>query len=39
VYFVENGATAGLSDLTVSLVGTISGPAELSLAAIYTALT
>jgi len=39
LYFVENGAAAGLSDLSVSLVGTISGPQELTLAEVFTALT
>ena len=35
LYYVENGGLAGLSDLTVSLVATISGPQELSLADIF----
>ncbi|MBI5256547.1 MAG: hypothetical protein HY855_08615 [Burkholderiales bacterium] len=39
LYFVENGAAAGLGDLSVSLVGTITGPVELTLGEIYTALT
>jgi hypothetical protein len=39
LYYVDNGATAGLSDLTVSLVGTISADDELSLADIYAALS
>lgn len=39
LYFVENGAAAGLSDLSVSLVGIISGPVELTLGEIFTALT
>lgn len=39
LYFVENGAQAGLSDLSVSLVGIISGPVELTLAEIYGALS
>lgn len=32
LYYVTNGADAGTSDLTVSLVASISGPDELSLA-------
>ena len=39
LYFVENGAAAGLSDLSVALVATISGPQELTLAEIFTALS
>jgi hypothetical protein len=39
IYFVENGAAAGLSDLRVSLVGTVSGPVELSLAEIFVAMS
>lgn len=35
LYYVENGATAGLGDLTLSLVATLSGPEELSLADIF----
>lgn len=38
IYFVENGADVGLSDLSVSLVGSVSGPAEITLAQIYAAL-
>ncbi len=39
LYFVENGATPGLGDLSVSLVGIISGPVELTMSDIYTALS
>ncbi len=39
VYFIENGPLAGLSDLSVSLVGTVTGPVELTLADIFGALT
>ena len=39
LYYVENGAAAGLSDLSVVLVGTISGPVELSLGEIFSAMT
>ncbi len=39
IYYVENGATAGLADLSVSLVGTVSGSVELTLAQIFTALS
>jgi len=39
LYFVENGPAAGLNDLSISLVGIISGPVELTMADIYTALT
>lgn len=35
LYYVDNGAAAGLSDLSVALVATISGPTELSLSDIY----
>jgi len=38
IYFVENGAAAGTSDLTVSLAGVVSGPTELTFAEIFTAL-
>lgn len=39
LYFVENGSAAGLGDLSVSLVGTISGPSELSFADIFGSLS
>ena len=39
LYYVENGPAAGLSDLNVSLVGTVSGPVELTLGEIFTAMT
>ncbi|WP_395699717.1 beta strand repeat-containing protein [Aquabacterium sp.] len=39
LYFVENGAAPGLADLSVSLVGIISGPVELTMGDIYTALS
>ena len=39
LYYVENGAAAGLSVLTVSLVGTVSGPVELTLGDIFAALS
>lgn len=39
LYYVENGATPGLTDLSVALVGTISGPIELTLADIFAALS
>lgn len=39
LYFVENGSAAGLGDLSVSLVGTISGPNELSFADIFGSLS
>lgn len=32
VYLVENGAASGLGDLTVSLVGVVSSPTELTMA-------
>jgi hypothetical protein len=38
LYFVENGAASGLSDLSVSLVGTVSGPQELTLNEVFAAL-
>lgn len=38
LYFVENGSAPGLSDLTVSLVGIISGPIELSMSDMLSAL-
>ncbi len=38
LYYVTNGSAAGLSDLTVSLVGTVSGPVELTLAQIASAM-
>lgn len=39
LYFVENGSAAGLGDLAVSLVGTISGSNELSFADIFGSLS
>lgn len=39
LYFVENGPLPGLSDLTVSLVGIITGPIELSTSDMYAALS
>jgi hypothetical protein len=39
IYYVVNGATAGLSDLSVALVGTVSSDTELTLAQMYTALS
>lgn len=39
LYYVENGPASGLGDLSVSLVGIISGPAELTLAEIFAALS
>lgn len=39
VYYVENGADAGLDDLTVTLVGTVSGPVELTVADLFGAVT
>ena len=39
LYYVENGPAAGLDDLSVALVGTISGPVELTLAEIFGAMT
>lgn len=39
LYYVVNGAVPGLSDLEVSLVGTISGPVELTLSDIFQALS
>lgn len=39
IYYVENGPAAGLSDLSVGLVGTVSGSVELTLAQILTALS
>ena len=38
LYFVENGAEPGLGDLSVALVGIVSGPVELALPDIYVAL-
>ena len=38
LYFAANGATAGRSDLTVSLVATISSDTELTLDDTYDAL-
>ncbi len=38
LYFVSNGATAGLSDLSVDWVATITGPLELTLAEIVGAM-
>ena len=38
LYYVENGPAAGLGDLTVSLVGTVSGPVELTLGEIFAAM-
>lgn len=34
LYYVSNGAVAGASDLTVTLVGTVNSNAELSAAAV-----
>lgn len=39
LYYVVNGSTPGLSDLTVSLVGTIESAGEATLAQIYAALS
>lgn len=39
LYYVTNGAAAGLSDLEVTLVGTVSGVSELTLANIAAAMT
>ncbi len=39
LYYVENGAAAGLTDLAVSLVGVLTGPVELTLSDIFAALT
>jgi len=39
IYFVENGAAAGLDDLSVMLVGVLSGPVEPTLSDLFTAST
>ncbi|WP_374435748.1 beta strand repeat-containing protein [Inhella sp.] len=39
IYFVENGAAAGLDDLSVVLVGTLTGPVEPTLGDLFTAST
>lgn len=39
LYYVVNGAAAGLDDLSVMLVGTVSGPVELTLSDIFWALS
>ena len=39
LYYVDNGATTGLGDLNVTLIATIGGVSELTLADIYTGLS
>lgn len=39
LYYAENGAAAGLDDLSVMLVATISGPVELTLSDVFWALS
>ena len=39
LYFVENGPGLGLNDLSVSLVGIIGGPVELTVGEIFVALS
>lgn len=39
IYFVSNGSAPGLADLSVELVGTVSGPVELTLAQVFAALS
>lgn len=39
LYYVTNGPTAGTSDLTVALVGTVNSDTELTMAQIVTAMT